>query len=210
LSDEQVSLLHAYATLLLARNRFVNLVSRSLTPDDLWRHIEHSLALRLRRFPDGAQVVDWGSGGGLPAVPLAIAIPHIRVTAIDATLKKVNAVTGMAAELGLTNVAAVHSRAEAWGGSTNYSVARATASLATLWRWHSRVQDGNPPWSDDPDDLDGYWKPGLIAFKGGRLGDEIKSLRKQRPRADHEVIELEPLLGKAFEEKVLISVVAAK
>ena len=210
LSDERISLLRSYAGLLLERNRVLNLVSRSLGPDDVWRHIEHCLALRLRRFPDGSHVVDWGSGGGLPALPLAIALPHIAVTAVDSTLKKVTAVSEMAAELGLDNVTAVHERAEAWRGSADYSVSRATAPLAMLWRWHNRVLDPRRLRDEPEGGLGGYWLPGLIAFKGGKLVDEIKSLRKQRPQADHEVIELEPLLGPVCEGKVLISVVAAK
>lgn len=226
LTDAQVSTLHTYADLLLERNQFVNLVSRSLGKEDVWRHIEHCLALRLRAFPPGARIVDWGSGGGLPAIPLAITAPHVTVTAVDATRKKVDAITQMATELGLTNLRAEHARAEMWNAAqpVDYSVSRATAPLVELWQWHVRVRHtpapaptptpaptlpaAAPPPAQSPASTSptpATWQPGLIAFKGGLLADELAALHR-RPRSQHEVIELEPRLGPRYTEKVLISV----
>src|SRR5690606_41790758 len=106
------------------------------------RHILHSLSLTFRKFPAGSTVVDWGTGGGLPAVPLAIVFSDVRIHAVDSVRKKVQAVRTMARRLGLENLDTWHGRAEAYPGDADFSVSRATASLSVLWSWHARVAVG--------------------------------------------------------------------
>lgn len=201
--DRQRDLLDRYRALLLDWNDRVNLVSRKLTAEVLARHIEHCLTLTLRTFPEGARLVDWGTGGGLPAIPLAIALPHVWVTAVDATAKKVRAVEDMAARLGLDNVRAVHTRAEAFDGTADYSVSRATAPLVSLWAWHRRcasdirVADKNA------------WRPGLLALKGGDLTDELADLVRRYPEALPELIwlaEAFPARAEEYAERVIVAV----
>ncbi len=163
--------LRAYGELLAFYNRKVNLVSRE-TIGGLWeQHIRHTLALHARRFAPGSTVVDWGAGGGLPSIPLAIVQPDVQVVAVDAVEKKVQAIRAMARTLGLGNLEAWAGRAEQWPGKADYSVSRATAPLAALWAWHARA--ARPAEATDPD----AWRPGLIALKGGNLVAEIAALR---------------------------------
>lgn len=177
LSEDQRGKFEAYGEMLRGFNRRINLVSRESEEEILDIHIPHALALMLRNFPVGASIVDWGTGGGLPAIPLAIAAPHVVVHAVDVIEKKILAVRTMARRLGLANLEAWSGDAARWSGSAAYSVSRATAPLAVLWRWHVRVAsaaDAGP----------GEWEPGLICLKGGDLSEEIDELH-QSDHAEH-------------------------
>ncbi len=186
LSDEQRRLLDAYQAMLLDFNRRINLISRDADAEAARMHCLHCLFLTYRRFPPGAVVVDWGTGGGLPAVPLAIACPDIRVIAVDKVEKKVQVLRAMIRRLGLANIAARHSLAETFDTDTpaecTYSVSRATAPLRDLWGWHRRIAQP----CARPIDAD-TWRPGVICLKGGDLTDEIASVAGE---ADIERIEL--------------------
>lgn len=115
--------------------------------------------------------MDWGTGGGLPAIPLAIALPEVHVVAVDAIHKKARAVRAMARRLGLDNIDARQGRAEAFEGTASYSVSRATAPLKDLWAWHRRL---TPPAALDVDEA--CWRPGLVCLKGGRLEEEVREV----------------------------------
>ncbi|MDQ7039567.1 MAG: 16S rRNA (guanine(527)-N(7))-methyltransferase RsmG [Rhodothermus sp.] len=200
LTREQQEQLSCYARLLEALNRRHNLVSRETLAELPRRHLLHCLALTWRPFPPGSIVVDWGTGGGLPAIPLAIAFPEITVHAVDAVQKKVLAVRTMARRLGLTNLQSHHARAEQWKGETHYSVARATAPLATLWTWHRRVAR---PLVTPPD----AWPPGLLTLKGGDLSEELAALEQLEPHLHVTLWPLDQLLGDPlFAAKYLIHV----
>jgi len=116
----------------------VNL-TRITDPDDAQlRLLADSLEL-LRRLPDDARtLIDVGSGGGVPGIPLAIARPELRVTLLDATAKKVRFLADAASDIGLGNVRAIQGRAEELGRDPEYrdrfdvATARAVARLATL------------------------------------------------------------------------------
>ena len=201
LSAPQRDQLASYLDQLLAFNRRLNLISRETEQADAFeRHILHSLALTQRRFPAGSAVVDWGTGGGLPAIPLAIAFPDVTFHAVDAVGKKIQAVRAMARRLGLANLHPWHGRAEAWPGATHFSVSRATAPLCDLWRWHTRAAT--------PLDVDVQsWSPGLICLKGGDLSEEIAALRAEFPAVRVEKTPLEPLLESPyFAEKFIVAV----
>jgi 16S rRNA (guanine527-N7)-methyltransferase len=201
LTDEQRASLREFERLVLDLNRKINLVSRETADEFEERHILHALALTARPFPDGATVVDWGTGGGLPAIPLAIAFPAVTFVAVDAVGKKVQAVTSMARRLGLANLHAWHGRAQAWPGSAEYSVSRATAPLRDLWDWHTRVATAGDPRSADA------WPPGLVCLKGGDLAGERARLLERYPALQLEVIDLQSLLDPPyFRDKVIVSV----
>lgn len=198
---EREGLLREYAGQLRGFNTTHNLVSRTATAEQLERHIHHCLYLTHRLFPDGATVVDWGTGGGLPAIPLAITFPEVHVVAIDAVEKKIMTVRAMARRLGLNNLEAWHGRAEAWPGTTHYSVSRATAPLVTLWSWHTRV--ASPFHMEDP----ACWRPGLVCLKGGDLAAEAADLVREFPGVQVVTQTLEDLGAPAyFEEKALVQV----
>ena len=171
LTDTQRDQLRAYEQHMVRLNQKLNLISPH-TESEAWTvHIQHSLSLLHRSFPEGSVVVDWGTGGGLPAIPLAIACPHITVHAIDSVGKKVRAVRTMTRRLGIDNCFPWHGRADQWPGTAHYSVSRATASLKTLWHWHQRVAAPTAP-ARSPDD----WSTGLLCLKGGDLDAELQRL----------------------------------
>ena len=203
LSESQRKQLVEYDQLLREHNQVVNLVSRATAEDSWERHVRHCLALTARRFPAGAHVVDYGSGGGLPGLVLAIAFPETRFYLVDSVLKKMRAVDDIARRLGLENVETHHARAEKWKGPEGgaaYAVSRATAPLWTLWRWFEPIRARAAP-------EDGCWAPGLLALKGGDLRSEIADLTGRRPRLSVETVPLDTLLPNWTDRtKVLLSV----
>ena len=203
ISEEQREQLEAFEEQLLQFNRRVNLVSPETEADFRTRHLLHCLTLTVRGIPDGCTIVDWGTGGGLPAIPLAICFPEVTVVGVDSVGKKSRAVRTIARRLGLDNCFTWNGRADEWPGETHYSVSRATAPLATLWRWHRRVAVDleAPPGDDD-------WGPGLLALKGGDLSDEIAALRSADSSVTVERLRLEPMLGRngIFGDKEIVAV----
>ncbi len=171
MTAEQEALLRRFEVLLLEFNQRINLISREDEDAVYEHHILHCLSLTRHTFPSGSVVVDWGTGGGLPAIPLAIAFPDVLIVAVDAVGKKVQAVRAMARRLGLDNVVAWHGRAEAFDGRADYSVSRATAPLADLWAWHARVAVPSKQCLDA-----GLWRRGVMCLKGGDLVDEKKAI----------------------------------
>lgn len=163
LEPEQVGKLGDFLALLLAMNEQVNLTAVT-DPAEAWsRHALDALSLvpHLASVPAGARVLDVGSGGGVPGIPLAIARPDLRVTLLDATEKKVAFLRAAAAELGLTNVEAVCGRAEtvALGAPFDVVTARAVAKIAVLLGWTAPFARAG----------------GLLLFiKGARADEELR------------------------------------
>ena len=202
LTAAQREQLAAFEQQLLRFNRRLNLISRETEAAFAERHVLHSLALAHRRFPDGSIVVDWGTGGGLPAIPLAIVFPRVEIHAVDAVGKKIQAVRVMGRRLGLTNLHPWHGRAEEWPGMAHFSVSRATAPLHDLWRWHERARSTKRPVQEKE-----TWQPGLICLKGGDLTVEIETLRRAFPAVQVETTSLQPFLGRPyFTEKCIVEI----
>ncbi len=183
--------------MLVEFNRRINLISRE-DEEHVWlHHVLHCLYLSYRRFPPGATVVDWGTGGGLPAIPLAIAFPDVQFVAVDAIQKKVHALRAMVRRMGLDNVDVYQSRADEFEVEAGYSVSRATAALADLWSWHRRMK---PPAARAVDES--CWAAGLICLKGGGLDAEIAEVT---PFADVERIALSELASEPyFRDKAIL------
>lgn len=137
-------------------NARVNVVSRKDIDELETRHVLHSLALARVVDLSGASVLDVGTGGGFPAVPLAIMFPGARVTAVDSIGKKIRVVEEVSRELGLTNLTAVNARAEELPGRFDWVVSRAVAPAKTLLDWTA-----------------GRAEKGWIFLKGGDLGEEL-------------------------------------
>ena len=203
LTAEQEEQFDALEEQLLRFNQRVNLISPETEDAFRTRHLLHCLTLTVREFPDGCTIVDWGTGGGLPAIPLAICYPEVTVVGVDSVGKKSRAVRTIARRLGLENCFTWNGRAEEWTGEARYSVSRATAPLATLWRWHCRVA---MPLDEAPGD--DAWPPGLLALKGGDLSEEIADLRADDPDVAIERHPLGDLLGRNgfFGEKEIVAV----
>jgi len=202
LTAEQREQLDAFEEQLLRFNQRVNLVSPETEDAFRTRHLLHCLTLTARDFPAGCTVVDWGTGGGLPAIPLAICHPEVTVVGVDSVGKKSRAVRTIARRLGLDNCFTWNGRANEWPGEAHYSVSRATAPLADLWAWHRRVAVSPDESNDDA------WPPGLLALKGGDLSGEIADLCASNSNVEVERHPLDELLGRNdfFGEKEIVAV----
>lgn len=210
LTEKQNAQLDEYADLLRHYNSAINLISRDTEDAIEERHLLHCLSFTQHPFPEGSILVDWGTGGGLPAVPLAICFPECTVHAVDAVGKKISAVQAIGRRLGLTNLHPWHGRAEAFPYEAHYSVSRATAPLADLWTWHAAVVKPFPVALPQTTGPRTNWPPGLICLKGGDLHDEIAELHDAFPDLKVEQIPLEPLLERPyFAEKYIVAVAVA-
>ncbi|MBO6778851.1 MAG: 16S rRNA (guanine(527)-N(7))-methyltransferase RsmG [Rhodothermales bacterium] len=204
--------LRLYADLLMHWNQRVNLVARSSQDRIFNHHIRHSLCLAWRTFPPGSVVLDWGTGGGLPTVPLAMSFPETQFVAVDSIGKKTAALKSMVRELGLSNVRVWQGRAEHYQDQATHCVSRATAPLAKLWKWsRPRLDVASPPVDiSAPTEWTGSgqvegWSSGLLCLKGGDLAKEIRQVRNVRV----EQFDLQEIAGPSFAEKHILQVTPA-
>ena len=151
LTDAQIAALLEFAALLLRWNRVHNLTAIRSADELLTHHLLDALSLvrPLRdavgdAAGDAVEVLDVGSGGGLPGIPLAIVCPHWRITLVDAVQKKAAFLTQAALELKLANVTVHHARVEQLRGSYRVITSRAFAALADFvgWTRHLLAADG--------------------------------------------------------------------
>lgn len=177
-------------------NEKINLISRKDIDSLYEKHILHSLAIAvLCNFHSGARVVDIGTGGGFPGIPLAIFFPDVEFLLVDSIGKKIKVVNAVAEAIGLENVTAIHSRVEDIKNKTfDFAVSRAVAPLGELWKWVSPfLVEGQ-----QSDEL----QNGLICLKGGNLEAEIElSELDAQAWSVHDIFD-EPF----FEEKYVIYV----
>lgn len=117
-------------------NAKINVISRKDIDNLYEHHVLHSLAIaKAVTFAEGSSVLDVGTGGGFPGIPLAILFPEVRFTLCDSIGKKVKVASAVAEELGLDNVECVNCRVETLGRKFDYTVSRAVASLTDLYGW---------------------------------------------------------------------------
>lgn len=133
LDQSQCELLWRYAHMLRERNEHVNLTSITSAEGILTLHMLDSLTI-VPHLGDANRILDVGTGGGFPGVPLAVACPQRKFTLIDGTAKKIRFVEESVAALDIRNVHVAHARAENYSGSKNFDVvvARAVGALADL------------------------------------------------------------------------------
>ena len=152
-------------------NQKINVVSRKDVDELMFRHVLHSLAIaKYIGLPDDSQVIDIGTGGGFPGIPLAILFPKVKFTLLDSTAKKLKVIHEVVEQLKLENVRTVHSRAEEHQRKYDFIVSRAVAHMETFTYWvdHLIRKNKNP-------------KTGRILYlKGGDLNDELKKYPQAR------------------------------
>jgi 16S rRNA (guanine527-N7)-methyltransferase len=151
-------------------NEKINVISRQDIENLSERHVLHSLAIaRVIGFGPEAQILDLGTGGGFPGIPLAIFFPETRFTLVDATGKKIRVVQEVADALDLKNVTAIHTRAEDLKmlGQFDFVLSRGVAPLDKLMVWGQKFLK-KKHFHALPN--------GILALKGGDLRAEIKAL----------------------------------
>jgi 16S rRNA (guanine527-N7)-methyltransferase len=149
-------------------NEKINVISRKDIDNLYTHHILHSLAIaKVVSFHPKARVLDLGTGGGFPGIPLAIMFPETQFALIDGTRKKITVVEEVAAGIGLQNVTARHIRVEDFKGNFDFVVSRAVARLDKLVHWSFRLIRDKQQHS---------LPNGLLTLKGGDMKEEIKSL----------------------------------
>ncbi len=151
-------------------NAKINVISRKDIDNLYLHHILHSLAIaRAYRFQPGTKILDFGTGGGFPGIPLAILLPHCQFKLIDGTGKKIRVAQEVIAATGLTNCQAVHQRGEEERGQYDFVVSRAVMPLGDLLkivRKNISKQQHNA------------MSNGVICLKGGQLESEIAPFRR--------------------------------
>lgn len=155
-------------------NEKINVISRKDIDSLYEKHVLHSLAIAaIFDFTDGLDIVDIGTGGGFPGIPLAVMFPNVNFHLVDSIGKKLKVVSAAAASLGLKNVTVQHIRAEEIKNRKfDFVVSRAVAPLKDLWQW------GKPLLKKERK-MEAFTN-GLICLKGGDLANEIAE-SKLRP-----------------------------
>lgn len=147
-------------------NEKINVISRKDMNDFVERHILHSLSIaKYQTFKKGWYVVDLGTGGGFPGIPLAVLYPDVNFVLVDSIGKKIKVVEAVAKELNLTNVKAIWGRVEQVNVKANVVVTRAVAPLSQLVDWTKKILKPQ--------------SKGIIALKGGDLEEEITGYKKR-------------------------------
>lgn len=170
INDRQYNQFVKFGELFTDWNSKINLVSRKDIDQLFLKHVLHSLGIaKVMPFADGSNVLDIGTGGGFPGLPLAILYPKVQFTLVDSIGKKIMVVNEIVATLHLDNVKGIHERAENIKGSYDFIVSRAVTRLndfipLTQNKFKSKQINAFPN--------------GILYLKGGDLSDELREVKR--------------------------------
>ncbi len=169
LSAEQQKQFGMLQSLYINWNEKINVISRKDIDFLYEKHVLHSLAIaKFLRFKPNTKILDIGTGGGFPAIPLAIMFPETQIVAADSIGKKITVVENISNELGLLNIIAKNIRGEQIKDTFDFIVNRAVEPLTELHKHTAKLI--NKSWfNDEPN--------GIISLKGGDLAAEINDLK---------------------------------
>jgi len=150
-------------------NLKINVVSRKDIDELYLRHVLHSLGIaKFIEFKNGSSILDVGTGGGFPGVPLAILFPEVKFTLVDSIGKKIKVVNEVVEGLGLTNVTTINARVEEIPGQFDFIVSRAVAAMPTFVHWiKGKIKKESKHAK----------RNGILYLKGGDLQDELKAYK---------------------------------
>ncbi|MBA4056429.1 MAG: 16S rRNA (guanine(527)-N(7))-methyltransferase RsmG [Marivirga sp.] len=168
-------------------NGKINVISRKDIDNLYVNHVLHSLAIaKITSFKPGAKILDVGTGGGFPGIPLAILFPETQFHLVDSIGKKITVVKNVAEGLGLKNIMAEQIRAEQVKGEYDFIVSRAVTRLKEFYGWvNKKVKK---------DSIHSLYN-GILYLKGGDLDEEMAELKKP-----HQIFELHNFFKEEFFE----------
>lgn len=169
LTDDQKNHFEQLEALYQDWNQKINVVSRKDIDELYLRHVLHSLGIaKIQQFKPGSAVLDVGTGGGFPGIPLAILFPETQFTLVDSIGKKIKVVEEVVEGLGIENVTAINSRVEEIKGHYDFIVSRAVAAMPTFTFWvKGKIKKESKH----------ERRNGILYLKGGDLSDELKNYR---------------------------------
>ena len=174
LTAEQIQQMGRIYELYAHWNEQINVISRKDIEQLYERHVLHSLGIaKVTSLAAGASVLDVGTGGGFPGIPLAILFPEARFHLVDSIGKKIKVVQEVAQALGLNNVKAEQARAEELRGKYDFVVSRAVTQLGPFYSW---VRNKLAPPSVRAS-AEQSFRPGILCLKGGDLTEELSVIR---------------------------------
>lgn len=165
LSEVQVSQFGRLEQLYKEWNSKINVISRKDIDELYLRHVLHSIGIaKVQKFVPGSKVLDVGTGGGFPGIPLAILFPETQFHLVDSIGKKIKVVVGVSEALGLTNLKADHMRAEKVKGEYDFIVSRAVTAMPDFVKWVRKKVA-----KKQKHEL----RNGILYLKGGDLTEEL-------------------------------------
>jgi len=169
ISEHQKSQFKKLESLYQDWNLKINVVSRKDIDELYLRHVLHSLGIaKLITFKDGSKILDVGTGGGFPGIPLAIMFPNCSFHLVDSIAKKLKVVNEVVNGLGIINVKTTHDRVENINDNYDFIVSRAVAAMPTFVHWtKGKILKKN----------NHSLKNGIIYLKGGDLKEELKDYK---------------------------------
>ena len=153
-------------------NQSINVISRKDIDSLYVKHVLHSLGIaKVQPFLDGSRVLDIGTGGGFPGIPLAILHPETEFVLVDSIGKKIKVVQAVSDSIGLKNVKAVHGRGEKQKGEFDFIVSRAVTRMSDFVKWtRNKISPVNRH----------QLQNGILYLKGGDLREELAPFKKAR------------------------------